>query len=115
MALPGFLCSAGSYPAHHLLPPFPSPPPQLALRYLMAWCSLVAAGTLHYTASIHEALVGAVLAQHGRVRQLSAAQQQRLLATERALPPGCGCALSAWLAALPAEAERCCGAHSTAL
>lgn len=75
---------------------------------------MVGAGTLHYTASRHQALVEAVMTQGGRDRRLAPAQRRRLLAAGRALPADCTAALNAWLAALPAEVERRCGAGSLA-
>ncbi|KAL4428036.1 hypothetical protein ABPG75_002125 [Micractinium tetrahymenae] len=87
---------------------------ELALRYLAAWCALVAAGTLQYTATRHEALVEAVMKEGKSDRPLSAGQRRHLLATERTLPAECTSTVNTWLAGLPAEVERRCGASAVA-
>ncbi|KAL4428048.1 hypothetical protein ABPG75_002137 [Micractinium tetrahymenae] len=87
---------------------------ELALRYLAAWCALVAAGTLQYTATRHEALVEAVMKEGKSDRPLSAGQRRHLLATERTLPAECTSTVNTWLAGLPAEVERRCGTSAAA-
>lgn len=90
-----------TFPGPYSLPSAPASL-QSAVRYTESWCTLVARGRLHHVPAKYIRLVEAALGHP----QLSAAQLDRLLATERRLPAEVTSAMNAWLAGWQTQVQR---------
>ena len=107
----------GQRSLHRCMPsccPAASPPPlppsltplQSAVEYAQSWCTLVAAGRLHFVPAKYARLLAAAQSHaHLTARQLDA-----LLATQRTLPAHTTPPINAWLADWQAEAS---GRHAS--
>ena len=94
-------CIAACLPAAQRLLPPSLTPLQSAVEYAQSWCTLVAAGRLHFVPAKYARLLAAAQSHaHLTARQLDA-----LLATQRTLPAHMTTPINAWLADWQAEAS----------